>query len=237
MKKGLIVLGILITALAISAWGFRDPAAVYCGQLGYQYTTKQIAEGDVGYCEFSDGTECQEFDFLQGVCGMQHSYCAQKGYQQKAATGTDCGSSDPTTACLLCIMPNGTAEEVSVAMDLGSLLNDLTTLPVAATSSTVTSETVQTTQAEATTEETPTTTSPEPTTTSEPATTEPGTTTTTTTPAASPAPFDPITYLPYALVLIVLVIVAYIFHKKADDARIKKEREDFLKWKREQEKK
>ncbi len=280
MKKRLIFMGILVTALAISAWGYKNPAAVYCTELGYDYTTKQTAQGDMGACRFSDGTDCEAWDFLQGACGMQHSYCSQKGYQQRTGTGTDCGSSDPTAACLLCIMQNGSAVEVGNAMDLYSKLNDIPPMSVPPTASTVTPETTQTTEPTPTTQapvttyplpETTTTTTPEttqttepipttqeiivttypeppttietPTTNPEPETTPPettqttinaGTTTTIIPATTSPAkPFDILSYLPYALILIVLAIAAYFIYKKADDDKIKREREDFLKWKQE----
>ena len=61
-------------------------------------------------------------------------------------------------------------------------------------------------------------------------------TTTMTTPSTgNDKPFDILSYLPYALVLIILLIAAYLVHKKSDDAKIKKERDEFLKWKEKKE--
>ena len=58
------------------------------------------------------------------------------------------------------------------------------------------------------------------------------TTTTTTIPSkGNEKPLDILSYLPYVIVLIVLVIAAYFIRKKSDDAKIKKERDEFLKWK------
>jgi len=256
MKKGLIVLGLLVTVLAISAWGFRDPAAVYCSQLGYEYNIKQTAEGDVGFCKFGDGTECPDFDFLEGACGMQHSYCAQKGYQQRAATGNDCGSSDPITACLLCIMPNGTAVEVSQAMDLGSKLNDMPSIPVPETTSTIT-ETTVTTGSTTTTEEESVTTietveTTEPTPTTEETTTLPPEATTTTIPEIlcgnnvcdlsenfdscpkdCSKPVGPADYLPYIVIIVVLLVIIFVVKRKLDEKKIAKEKAEFEKWKQE----
>jgi hypothetical protein len=55
--------------------------------------------------------------------------------------------------------------------------------------------------------------------------------TSTTLPTGDEKPFNILSYLPYAIVLTVLVIAAYFIHKKTADAKIKKEREEFMKWK------
>jgi ABC-type uncharacterized transport system permease subunit len=62
------------------------------------------------------------------------------------------------------------------------------------------------------------------------------TTTTQARPTGSSESFDIFLYLPYVLVLIVLVIAAYLIHNKRENAKIKEEREKFLKWKEKQDK-
>ena len=49
MKK-IVLLWVLATVFTASAWGLKNPAAVYCSQLGYEYTINQTPEGDVGVC-------------------------------------------------------------------------------------------------------------------------------------------------------------------------------------------
>lgn len=56
--------------------GIPNPAAVYCQEMGYTYGTV----GNTGYCNFPDGTQCEEWQFFAGQCGAQYSYCAQNGY-------------------------------------------------------------------------------------------------------------------------------------------------------------
>ena len=66
-----------------------DPAAVYCGNLGYTYQTVTNSEGQNGACVFPDGSSCDAWDFLEGKCGQSYSYCAKQGYG--VATKTDGG--------------------------------------------------------------------------------------------------------------------------------------------------
>lgn len=57
-----------------------NPAAVYCVLLGYKLSTEETPQGQAGVCVFKDGSNCDEWAFLRGTCGQEHSYCAQKGY-------------------------------------------------------------------------------------------------------------------------------------------------------------
>ncbi|HEX2908804.1 MAG TPA: S8 family serine peptidase, partial [Phototrophicaceae bacterium] len=58
----------------------RNPAAVYCLDLGYQYeTVPGIGGGEDGMCIFPDGQRCEQWQFYAGQCGQQYSYCAQQG--------------------------------------------------------------------------------------------------------------------------------------------------------------
>ncbi|MBU1227297.1 MAG: DUF333 domain-containing protein [Actinobacteria bacterium] len=57
-----------------------NPAATYCSDLGFQYQMADGASGQQGSCIFPDGKKCGEWEFLQGTCGAEHSYCEQHGY-------------------------------------------------------------------------------------------------------------------------------------------------------------
>lgn len=61
------------------AVSFANPAAVYCGSLGYVYETQETDIGQIGVCHFDDETTCDAWDFLSGKCGQEKSICAQKG--------------------------------------------------------------------------------------------------------------------------------------------------------------
>ncbi|MBI5667897.1 MAG: S8 family serine peptidase [Chloroflexi bacterium] len=58
----------------------RNPAAVYCLDLGYRYeTVPGIGGGDDGLCVFPDGDRCEQWDFYAGKCGQAYSFCARQG--------------------------------------------------------------------------------------------------------------------------------------------------------------
>jgi hypothetical protein len=55
-----------------------NPAAVYCKELGYKYRIEKTETGEeYGICEFPNGSECEEWEFLKGKCGKSYSYCAK----------------------------------------------------------------------------------------------------------------------------------------------------------------
>ncbi len=46
-----------------------NPASVYCEKNGGKLEIRTAEnEGQVGYCKFSDGTECEEWEFMKGEC-------------------------------------------------------------------------------------------------------------------------------------------------------------------------
>jgi putative hemolysin len=69
-----------------NAPGMANPAAVYCRDLGYEYRIANTDRGQHGICVFPDGSQCDEWGFLQGQCGRSHSYCAKQGYNLMTRT-------------------------------------------------------------------------------------------------------------------------------------------------------
>lgn len=67
-----------------------NPASVYCEGLGYELELRSDDAGSYGVCIFPDGTECEEWDFLSGRCGQEHSYCVKEGFvlEEGANIGT-----------------------------------------------------------------------------------------------------------------------------------------------------
>ena len=59
--------------------GMGNPSAVYCQELGYQFKIVTGAQGESGVCLLPEEQECDAWDFLQGECGQEYSYCAQQG--------------------------------------------------------------------------------------------------------------------------------------------------------------
>ncbi|MEJ2210508.1 MAG: DUF333 domain-containing protein [Anaerolineae bacterium] len=84
MTKTLLLLMILVV-LALSACGgepspvptadtfespveLANPASKYCVDQGGRLEIRDEAAGQVGYCLFDDGSECEEWAFYRGEC-------------------------------------------------------------------------------------------------------------------------------------------------------------------------
>jgi len=67
-------------AVSENASSIANPASVYCEGLGFELELRTSDEGSFGVCKFLDGSECEEWDFLSGRCGQNHSYCLKQGY-------------------------------------------------------------------------------------------------------------------------------------------------------------
>ncbi len=46
----------------------RNPASVFCGENGGKTSIRIENYGDVGFCLFNDGTECEEWAYFRGEC-------------------------------------------------------------------------------------------------------------------------------------------------------------------------
>jgi putative hemolysin len=53
---------------ATTAAGLPNPASKFCEDQGYRLEIRDEAGGQVGYCIFADGTECEEWAFYRGQC-------------------------------------------------------------------------------------------------------------------------------------------------------------------------
>jgi C1A family cysteine protease len=86
MKKLMIpiMVPIMVFIFVGYVWaGMPNPAAVYCSELGYQVKTiTQDDGGQYSVCVFPDGNICDAWQFLEGKCGEEYSYCAINGYGQ-----------------------------------------------------------------------------------------------------------------------------------------------------------
>ena len=66
-----------------------NPASTHCVEQGYELEVRAEEGGDVGYCVFPDGSECEEWALFRGECeapgviGMPNpasKYCEDEGY-------------------------------------------------------------------------------------------------------------------------------------------------------------
>jgi len=81
-----------------------NPSAEYCYLSGYQYIIKTDASGQYGVCVFSDGSSCKGWDFFEGKCGVEYSYCEKHGGVIQTTTSGCTYASE----CANCILSNGT---------------------------------------------------------------------------------------------------------------------------------
>jgi putative hemolysin len=104
--KYLLLSLLILGALAIAACGAQptpaptaappdmaNPASVYCKEQGYSLEIRDEAGGQVGYCIFPNGAECEEWAFFRGECGPQGTennaglanpasqFCEEQGYR------------------------------------------------------------------------------------------------------------------------------------------------------------
>lgn len=93
--------------LSSRAYATRNPSAVYCEQLGYEFLIITDQTGNqVGMCKFPDGRVCSAFEFLKGQCGQKFSYCQKEGYSLKVEKDPQkCGYM--VVPCSICLSKDG----------------------------------------------------------------------------------------------------------------------------------
>jgi putative hemolysin len=100
----------------------KNPAAVYCTHLGYDFQTVESSDDSQhGICLLPDETTCDAWDFLKGKCGQSYSYCAQFGYETKTLTG---GRNAFSQEYAVCVSSEG--EEIGSVTELSHLAEELT---------------------------------------------------------------------------------------------------------------
>ncbi|MFZ2070900.1 MAG: C1 family peptidase [Halobacteriota archaeon] len=94
--------------------GIKNPAAVYCMDMGYEYKIEKGEKGERGICVMPDKAECDAWAFYRGECGREFSYCAKKGWLIASKGKKDCFATNSTT----CVLPDGTRKTVSELLNL-----------------------------------------------------------------------------------------------------------------------
>lgn len=51
--------------------GIANPASTYCVERGYRSVIRNGQSGQTGVCVFPDGSECDEWAFFRGECGVK----------------------------------------------------------------------------------------------------------------------------------------------------------------------
>jgi putative hemolysin len=109
---------IAVFAAPAPALALKNPAAVYCTALGYEYRIEKMKEGDASYCVFSDGQKVDAWQFLQGGVARDKGYCARKGYEQRIVKDPGKCLKFLTDSCAVCVLSDGREIEVTEFMKL-----------------------------------------------------------------------------------------------------------------------
>jgi putative hemolysin len=112
------VITLLIAVSVGPALALRDPAAVYCEALGYNYTIESTGEGQRGFCQLPNDQTVDAGEFLQGKVAQEYSYCQQMGYEIRTLTDSEKCSSIYTDECAVCVLEDGMEAEVTELMGL-----------------------------------------------------------------------------------------------------------------------
>jgi putative hemolysin len=109
-----------ITAVIVSAsaLALKNPAAVYCYALGYEYTVDKTVNGDLGYCTLSAGEKVDAWKFLRGEVAQDRNYCALKGYGQRIVMDPKVCLKFLSDSCMVCVLNDGREMEVTELMRL-----------------------------------------------------------------------------------------------------------------------
>ncbi len=110
--RAILLLTLLLVVSTMQVSALRNPSAVYCEAMGYEYVIYSTPMGDVGKCLLPDGEAVDAWDFYTGKVSLEYSYCAKQGYEAKHIETESCPD------CLVCVLPNGTEIEVAELMDL-----------------------------------------------------------------------------------------------------------------------
>jgi len=118
---GLILAAIVLLMVDIFAppkMGIPNPSAVYCEELGYEYTIESTPQGERGLCKLPNGEVVSAWDFLKGKVAQEYSYCSQQGYEIKTVRDPEICSQFGTVECAVCALEDGTEVEVTELMGL-----------------------------------------------------------------------------------------------------------------------
>lgn len=118
MVHVLIFAAVLATLIIAPVSAMKNPAAVYCGAIGFAYTAQETPDGILGLCRMPDGTTVDAWQFLQGSAGQQYSWCARQGYRQQVVRSYRTCGEFGLGECLACVLPDGSTREVTQLMNL-----------------------------------------------------------------------------------------------------------------------
>jgi len=110
---GLLATTLCIGLIASSISAMVDPAASYCGSLGYEYFTGLTKKGERALCRLPNDQIVDAHNFLSGKVALEWSYCAIEGYEAKRVE-----DSEVCKDCTVCVLEDETEIEVTKLMGL-----------------------------------------------------------------------------------------------------------------------
>jgi len=113
MNKSIIMLALLLFA---PAFAMLNPATVYCEAMGYAHRVEATEYGERGICVV-EGNPIEEWEFLSGKAGQEHSYCAREGYGVEIVSGAYC-EKFLLESCMACVLQDGRKVEMTELMGL-----------------------------------------------------------------------------------------------------------------------
>jgi len=118
MRGRLFLLFVLMLFLAAVVSAMKNPAAVYCTALGYDYKINENALGQEGFCVLPDGSEVEGWAFLRGDAGKEYSYCVKEGYEMRTVNDSMKCAPVSLYTCGVCVLKTGDEVEVTRMMRL-----------------------------------------------------------------------------------------------------------------------
>jgi C1A family cysteine protease len=97
-----------------SASALKNPSAVYCEELGYNYNVIMMqddASSQDGICIISPQVRLNAWDFFEGRIGQEHSYCEKNNLAVQITEGGKYSSNEA-----LCVPKSGDIASVSVSL-------------------------------------------------------------------------------------------------------------------------
>jgi putative hemolysin len=118
MIRKINIIILIMILLVGGVYAIKNPSAVYCEEMGYEFVVNNTEEGDVGICILPNGSSVGAWNFLKGKVAKEYSYCEKQGYVLKTIEDSEKCSSIFSYDCAVCVKEDGEEIEVTKLMNL-----------------------------------------------------------------------------------------------------------------------
>ena len=108
-----IILILVLVFVLVNVSAIRNPSAVYCEEMGYDFIINKTELGEQGICILSDGTKVNAWEFLRGEIAQEFSFCKKNGFEMKIIEYNEKCSSISSSKCAVCVKEDGEETEVT----------------------------------------------------------------------------------------------------------------------------